>query len=71
MQEKIDIPEDVATELHRRAPKQPERSALLGKILREYFSSHRKGESELDVLNGNAEELNREAEDVLEYQVLR
>ncbi len=71
MQEKIDIPEEVAAELHRRAPKQPERSALLGKILREYFSSHRQCESELDVLNGNAEELNREAEDVLEYQVLR
>jgi hypothetical protein len=71
MQAQIDIPEDVAAELYRRAPKLPERSALLGKILREYFSSHHENVSELDILNGNSEELNREAADVLDYQVLR
>jgi len=67
----IDIPDAVASELYRRAPRLDERSALLEKILREYFEAHPVCKQvELDLINENADELNREATDVLDYQII-
>jgi hypothetical protein len=71
MHTNIDIPDDVAGELFRRAPHLDERSALLGAILKEYFNAHPDSRHvDLDLINGNADELNREAIDVLEYQII-
>jgi hypothetical protein len=71
MRAQIDIPDDVAAELYRRAPRPAERQALLSDILREYFATHPVVASGLDTINRNAEELNREAAEVLDYQVIR
>lgn len=65
----INIPDKVAGELFRRAPQPDERSALLERILKEYFQAHPKSkQSEIDLINEHADELNREAIDVLDYQ---
>ncbi|WP_295581009.1 hypothetical protein [uncultured Lamprocystis sp.] len=66
----IEIPDEIAGEFYRRAPHPERRVELVERIFREYFAAHNAAESELDILNQNAEELNREAEDVLGYQVL-
>jgi len=70
MQTQIEIPDNLLHELYKRAPRSGERSLLIGKILNEYFISHPERQSDLDLINQNAEELNREAEDVLDYQVI-
>ena len=64
----IDMPDDIAQELCRRAPQPADRLRLVETIFREYFAGDGQA-SELELLNANAEELNREAEDVLAYQV--
>ena len=70
MQTQIEIPDNLLSELYKRAPRSSERSLLIGKILNEYFLAHPERQSDLDIINQNAEELNREAEDVLDYQVI-
>jgi hypothetical protein len=70
MQTNIEIPDDVADELFRRAPQPGARSALVEKLLQEYFRAHPAACSELDLINDHADELNAEAHDVLEYQVI-
>jgi len=71
MQTNIQIPDGIANELFRRAPHPVDRSALLEEIIEEYFASHPgRGQSELELINDHAEELNREAADVLDYQVI-
>lgn len=71
MHTNIHISDEVAGELLRRAPQLDERSALLEKILKEYFQAHPASrQSEIDLINENADELNREAIDVLDYQVI-
>ncbi|WP_200243040.1 hypothetical protein [Thiohalocapsa halophila] len=62
------MPDDIAQELYRRAPQPADRLRLVETIFREYFAGSGKA-TELELLNANAEELNREAEDVLAYQV--
>ena len=67
----IDLSEEIAGELFRRAPQLHERSALLERILKEYFEAHPiNRRKELDLINKNADELNREALDVLDYQMI-
>jgi FMN-dependent NADH-azoreductase len=71
MHTNIDIPDEVANELFRRAPQQDVRFALLERILKEYFESHPVSKRvELDLINENVDELNREATDVLDYQII-
>jgi len=48
------------------------RSRLIEQAIAEFIERHRRGRREardLDILNRSAEELNREMEDILEYQV--
>jgi hypothetical protein len=68
MEEKIDLSDDLATELHRRAPHPSDRSVLVGRILKAYFKSHPQPAPDIDIINSNEESLNREAMDVLDYQ---
>ncbi|WPL18213.1 hypothetical protein Thiowin_03272 [Thiorhodovibrio winogradskyi] len=63
------IADEVAGELFRRAPQQDERSALLERILKDYFQAHPSSQpSDIDLINAHADELNSEAIDVLDYQ---
>ena len=67
----IDLSEEIAGELFKRAPRLHERSALLEKVLKEYFETHPLDRrDELTRINENADELNREALDVLDYQMI-
>jgi len=66
----IEMPDEIASEFYRRAPHPERRVELVAHIFREYFAAHNAAESELDLLNQHADELNGEAEDVLGYQVL-
>jgi metal-responsive CopG/Arc/MetJ family transcriptional regulator len=67
----IVLPDEIFTELARRAPRQDERSKLITEALRYFFSTHQTNDFELEQINSYAEELNQEAEDVLNYQVIR
>jgi hypothetical protein len=67
----INLSEDVAGELFKRAPEFDQRSALLERILKEYFEAHPANPREdFNLINENADELNREALDVLDYQTI-
>lgn len=71
MQTSVDIPKEVASELFRRAPGPGDRSALVTRILRDYFKAHpHTAQEERDLIDNNADELNREATEVLDYQVI-
>ncbi|MBT8420381.1 MAG: hypothetical protein KJO08_05910, partial [Gammaproteobacteria bacterium] len=70
MQTNVEIPDRVANELFMRAPRSDDRSALLESILKEYFESHPVKCSEIELINDHADELKREATDVLDYQVI-
>ena len=70
-QASIFLPDEIFTELARRAPRQDERSNLIAEALRYFFATHQTIDSELEKINSYAEELNQEAEDVLSYQVIR
>ncbi len=66
----ITLPNKLVAELDQRAPQPEERSALVEEALRCFFITHRSTNDELEILDRHAEELNREAEDVLNYQVI-
>lgn len=70
-QASIFLPDEVFTELARRAPQQDERSTLIAEALCYFFATHKTIDTELEQINRYADELNQEAEDVLNYQVIR
>ena len=67
-QTSIYLPDELFAELARRAPQQDERSSLISEALRHFFSTYQTN-NDLSRINAYAEELNQEAEDVLDYQV--
>lgn len=69
-QTSISIPDDLAAELYRRAPQREAQTALIAEALRCFFSTQDAANSELEILNRYADELNQEAEDVIDYQVI-
>jgi predicted transcriptional regulator len=69
-QTSIYLPDEVFAELARRAPRQDERSSLIAEALRHFFATQQNIDADLDRINACAEELNQEAEDVLDYQVM-
>lgn len=70
-QASIFLPDEIYTELARRAPRQDDRSNLIAEALRYFFATHQTIDTELEQINNCADELNQEAEDVLNYQVMR
>lgn len=70
VQTSVVLPDELVAELDRRAPEPEERSALVAEALRGFFATHPSMKDDLEVLNLHAEELNREAEDVLDYQII-
>jgi len=70
-QASIFLPDEIFTELARRAPQQDERSYLIAEALSYFFATHQTNDSELEKINSHAAELNQEAEDVLDYQAVR
>lgn len=67
----ITLSKDVLTTLERLAPNE-NRSSVIERALREFISQHAnraRNARDLEILNRNAGRLNREAEDVLTYQV--
>lgn len=69
-QASINIPDDLVAELYRRAPQPDARTALIAEALRYFFATHDAGNCDLEILNCYADELNEEAKDVLDYQVI-
>ncbi len=69
IQAQVFLPDELFNELERRAPQSESRSNLIAEALRCFFATHKNTSSELEQINQYAEELNREAEDVLSYQV--
>jgi len=68
----VTLSEGVLRDLDRLVDKHRDRSELIEVALREYLAGRSKeirDAKDLDIINKNAEELNREAEDVLSYQV--
>lgn len=68
----VTLSEDVLRDLDRLVDKHRDRSELIEVALREYLARRAKeirDAKDLDIINKNAVELNREAEDVLSYQV--
>lgn len=70
VQTSITLPDELVAELDQRAPRPEERSALIAEALRCFFITHRSTNDELKILDRHAEELNREAEDILDYQAI-
>lgn len=70
MQTSISLPDELFAELSQRAPRQDERSGLVAEALRYFFATHKSSDKELELINACAEELNQEAEEVLNYQVI-
>ena len=68
-QTSIYLPDELFAELARRAPQQDERSNIISEALRHFFSTYQNTDNDLSRINAYAEELNQEAEDVLDYQV--
>lgn len=69
IQAQVFLPDELFNELERRAPQPESRSNLIAEALRCFFAAHKNTNTELEQINQCAEELNREAEDVLSYQV--
>jgi hypothetical protein len=69
-QTSIYLPDELLAELIRRVPNPNEQSTLIVEALRYFFSTHKGRCEELDAINALADELNQEAEDVLDYQVM-
>lgn len=63
------LSDELFNELERRAPQPENRSTLIAEALRYFFATHQES-NELELINQHATELNREAEDVLGYQVM-
>lgn len=53
-----------------RTPQPDARIALIAEALRYFFATHDAANSDLEIFNRYADELNQEAEDVLDYQVI-
>jgi metal-responsive CopG/Arc/MetJ family transcriptional regulator len=68
----IVLPEDLIAALDRRSQDAQDRSAIVEEALRIYLAQPRRGEDagDLEIINAHAAELNEEAADVLEYQVI-
>jgi metal-responsive CopG/Arc/MetJ family transcriptional regulator len=68
----ITLSEDIIQAIDRIAGKSKNRSAIIEAALRAYITQKAKelrDRGDFDILNKNSERLNREAEDVLSYQV--
>ena len=68
----ITLSEDLVLQLDELVSEHGSRSAVLEEALREFLDHRKRRERnarDLRILNANADSLNREAEDVLEYQV--
>jgi metal-responsive CopG/Arc/MetJ family transcriptional regulator len=66
------LSEDVLAALDGRTRSVQDRSAIVEAALRAYLAQPRRGEDagDLEIINSHAAELNEEAADVLEYQVI-
>jgi len=68
----ITLSEDILETIDRIIVKPKNRSAFIENALREYIEKRAKklrDDKDLEILNKNSDRLNREAEDVLSYQV--
>lgn len=73
MKQKISVTlsSDIVAEVDRNSGSMDSRSAFLEKVLREYFDEKIRAaidQRDLELINANADYLNREMEDVLQYQ---
>lgn len=67
----ISLPQDLLASVDKLVGKSRKRSKVIESALREYISkeNHRElNQRDIEILNANAEKLNEEALDVLEYQ---
>jgi metal-responsive CopG/Arc/MetJ family transcriptional regulator len=67
----ITLSSDVLTQVDRSAGSKASRSAFIENVLREYFKAKVReaiNARDLELINANADYLNREMEDVLKYQ---
>jgi metal-responsive CopG/Arc/MetJ family transcriptional regulator len=67
----ITLSSDVLAQVDRKAGAKASRSAFIEGVLREYFKAKAReaiNARDLELINANADYLNREMEDVLEYQ---
>jgi metal-responsive CopG/Arc/MetJ family transcriptional regulator len=68
----ISLPEDLVRQIDGLASRHGNRSALIERAIRDFLAAQAKRQREsqdLDILNKRADALNKEAEDVLSYQV--
>lgn len=71
MQASIILPDEIFYELERRAPQSEAQSNLIAEALSYFFANYKTTAiNELNSINQYAQELNKEAEDVLAYQVM-
>ena len=68
----VALSEDLIAALDGRTRSAQDRSAIVEAALRAYLAQPRRGEDagDLEIINSHAAELNEEAADVLEYQVI-
>ncbi len=68
----VSLSEDLLADLDRRSQDAQDRSAIVEAALRAFLAQPRHGEDagDLEIINSHAAELNEEAADVLEYQVI-
>ena len=67
----ITLSSDILAEVDRKAGARASRSAFIESVLREYFKAKVReaiNARDLELINANADYLNREMEDVLKYQ---
>ena len=68
----ISLSPQIIDEIDEIAGADKNRSRLIEQAIAEFIARHRRGQREardLEILNRSADELNREMEDILEYQV--
>ena len=68
----VTLSEDLLAQVDRLLDGKASRSALLEQALREFLANRKRRKRDardLEILNSHADELNREAAEVLEYQV--
>lgn len=68
----VALSEDLVAALERRVQGSRDLSAIVEAALRAYLAQPRRGDDagDLEIINAHSEELNEEAADVLEYQVI-
>ncbi len=68
----VALSEDLVAALDRRTQDSQDRSEIVEAALRAYLAQPRRGEDagDLEIINARSAELNEEAADVLEYQVI-